>query len=490
MPDKRNVSSLSDHRLYKKKGLVATPLNDGLRDLLALNSWTKERMPEYIWLGLVLMYYGRKKGFEKTRQILSEISKKIKSLSHPRFSMILNLPADDQEIIYEVICKFIDKKVISPLTILYDKNTHPIFNDYFFIPQQTVEDRILILSKAIKIYSPPQSNEATDLRFLALSLLILNGNIIFAQGMDLPVKAFQEYPYTDHEDTKMRSYRPTIRSMEGIGFTECDIQFNSKFWRDIGMITPCNPIMIKFDENLEDYNEFISECQKVIEYVLITNKEKSLSEDRFDVIIGSVNYALKIFIEINSKSLGNSILGRHGIRTIIEIYIILKYLIKREADKPNIWEEYKLYGISKYKLILLKARESNLDKTSHFIPPIAEALVNEFKDEEFIDVDLKYFDKQGIREKSIEVGEKELYDLFYDYDSSFSHGLWGSIRESTMLHCNNPDHLYHSIPDIYSNQQLPDVKSDSIKIMKKLFILLAETFDIPDWFLEKYRVFK
>jgi hypothetical protein len=34
-----------------------------------------------------------------------------------------------------------------------------------------------------------------------------------------------------------------------------------------------------------------------------------------------------------------------------------------------------------------------------------------------------YFDKQGIREKSIEVGEKLLFDLFYDYDSNFAHGL-------------------------------------------------------------------
>jgi len=152
---------------------------------------------------------------------------------------------------------------------------------------------------------------------------------------------------------------------------------------------------------------------------------------------------------------------------------------KKESEKPNIWEEYKLYGIGKYKLILLKSRETNLDKSSHLIPPIIDALVNEIKWEEFTDVDLKYFDKQSIREKSIEVDEKELYDLYYDYDSNFSHGLWGAIRESTMLHCNNATHMYHSMPDINLNQQLPDVKSDSSIIIKKIFLLLKNNYEFP-----------
>lgn len=37
-------------------------------------------------------------------------------------------------------------------------------------------------------------------------------------------------------------------------------------------------------------------------------------------------------------------------------------------------------------------------------------------------------DKITIRDKAIEVDEKELYDIAYDYDSSFAHGLWGAIN--------------------------------------------------------------
>lgn len=170
---------------------------------------------------------------------------------------------------------------------------------------------------------------------------------------------------------------------------------------------------------------------------------------------------------------------------------MLKYLLKREVEQPKIWEEYKLYGVSKYKLVLLKARESNfIDETSHFALSVVDALVNEIRWEEFIDVDLNYFDKQGIRDKSIDVEEKELYDLFYDYDSSFAHALWGAVRESSMLHCNSADHQFHAVPDIYDNQNLPDVKSDSNKMMILLYMLLAGLYDIPAWFVDKYFVKK
>ncbi len=92
---------------------------------------------------------------------------------------------------------------------------------------------------------------------------------------------------------------------------------------------------ILFDQNEDEYKDFINRFQKILEYILHSNKERALSEDKFDVIVGSITYALKIFIEMIEKSLGNSILGRHGVRTIIEILIILKYLLKRESANPN-----------------------------------------------------------------------------------------------------------------------------------------------------------
>ena len=131
MNSKKNVSSLSDHKLLKKKGIIVTPFNDALRDKMTLTSWTEDRMPEYLWLGLILILYGRTEGFSKAGQILYEISNSVTSLSQPKLSSILKLPDKDQKIIYEIIKKIVDRGVFAPLTVLYRNNSYPLFNEYF-----------------------------------------------------------------------------------------------------------------------------------------------------------------------------------------------------------------------------------------------------------------------------------------------------------------------------------------------------------------------
>lgn len=485
MSSEKNFSSLSEHKLYRRQGRVVAPFNDNLGDQLSLNSWTKERMPEYLWLGLILMDYGRREGLQKAQVILSKISNETEALSTPKLSEIFNLKIEEQKAIFQLILEDIEACILSPLTVFYRTSNYPVFNDFFNIPEISFEKRVIRVSDAIKIYSNHQSNEATDLRFLILCFLNFSKKIVIAPNLSHIVQCLEEYPYISHDDERMRRYRPTVRSMEG-GFTgkDDDIEFSNIFWQDIGMITKCNPMTIIHKNSDVGYQLFIENFQKILQYILHSYKSESLSNDKFDVIVGSITYALKIFNEVHKNSLGNSILGRHGIRTIIEILIILKYLIKHELDNPKIWEEYKIYGIGKYKLILLKARENKTNKSAHFSKSVADMLVNEIKWEEFIDVDLKYFDKQGIREKSIEVGEKFLYDLFYDYDSSFAHGLWGSVRESSMLICDNMNHPDHIIPDIFMAQNLPDVKADSFDVMDKLLSLLTQAYPVPDTLLE------
>lgn len=111
------------------------------------------------------------------------------------------------------------------------------------------------------------------------------------------------------------------------------------------------------------------------------------------------------------------------------------------------------------------------------------ALVNEFKGEEFIDMDTKYFDKQNIRLKAESVDEKNLFGLYYD--SSFEHGLWGAIRESSFVKCNNPAHKYHWIPDIEDETRLKTVLPDCIMVMNKTVSFLNELYGIPEQLLNE-----
>jgi len=480
MTSEKNVSSLSRHITNRRQGRVVTPLNNSFGDQMTLCSWAKKRMPEYLWLCLILMEYGREEGFEKAGTILKNISTQITTLSEPKLSQIFGMTHEEQVSVFQIILNQIEPFVLSPLTVLYRAKDYPEFNEAFNVLEIHFEERLKKIAKAVEIYFPHQSDEATDIRFLIIGFQMFCGRLKISKDLTHTIEALSNYPHTSHDDEKMEMYRPIIRAMEGAFGDNENSDFTSKFWESIGMITKCNIISIMHKESESDYHLFIEQFRKILEYVTNSYKKESLLDDRFDVIVGSITYALKVFCELHDNNLGNGILGRHGVRTIIEILIILKYLLKRENDYPKIWGEYKLYGIGKYKLILLKARENELEESAHFVPLVADMLVNEIKWEEFIDVDLKYFDKQGIREKSIEVGEKYLYDLFYDYDSSFAHGLWGAIREASMLKCNNASHQYHIVPDIFAVQNLPDVKADCFRIMMCLLDLLKQNYTIPE----------
>jgi hypothetical protein len=321
-----------------------------------------------------------------------------------------------------------------------------------------------------------------------MCLLLFNKKLHFSEQTKSAAEAFGQYPLTEHNADKMKMYRPAIRSMEGIDFENNDYSFSKYFWIEIGTIDECKPIYIKYDKRKTDMESLLIDSRNAIDYAIGVNKEALLEEIKFSVITGSICYALKIFEEISINKLDNCILARHGIRTILEVIIIIKYLLKKENSKPEIWNEYKTYGISKYKLILLKSREKTNDPKSHFVEPIVDILVNEIMWEEFIDIDLKYFDQQGIREKCIDVGEKDTYDILYDYDSSFVHGLWGSIRESSMLPCDNVNHKYHTVPDVYNNQKLPSVMDDAEKAIIKLMQLFGGLYSLPDWYEDKYGI--
>ncbi len=64
------TSDLKNHKY--KKGLIQPPLNTfGNQQPV---SWTNDRLPEYLWLGLTMMNFERTKGIENASNILKEIS--------------------------------------------------------------------------------------------------------------------------------------------------------------------------------------------------------------------------------------------------------------------------------------------------------------------------------------------------------------------------------------------------------------------------------
>ena len=436
-------------------------------------------MPEYIWIGLILKYYGREEGLKKSYCIISTLHKLVSNLYTARLSQILKLDADIQKKFYEYIICIGAKEALAPLTIFLTASKAPVFAEYFYCSDQSVEDRFGALIQAMREIINHQSNKATDVRFVALYFNFLSGKVhLLKEQLDL----LTIYPTSQHTDEIMRMARPSVRSLEMmiLTFEKVDSAYLSEFWRCVSEMTNCSIFAIEFPEEKRNITAYMEKLHEVFVYLSKLFITTNPLDEKISVLLGLATYSYKRLKEIYEHQLFNSISGRSCVRVLIEDYIMMKYLVKNEASHDNIWRDYQLYGVGLYKLVLARHRENNISDESHFDEKYVEALVNEFNNEEFIDMDTKYFDKQNIRLKAESVDEKNLYGLYYDYDSSFEHGLWGAIRESSLLKCNNPAHKYHCVPDIENQTRLKTVLPDCVMIMNKTISFLNELYGIPE----------
>ncbi len=477
-------SKLSDHVF--KKGEFITPINSIpiMQEMTDEKSWTYGRMPEYLWMGLILKQFGRDDGLRKLYRIIFKLHKIEPTIETVRLSEILKLNKDVQRQFYNYIIEIAAKESLAPLTLILTSSKAPVFAECFYCPEIGVEDRCDVLLETMRGLMDHQSYESTDIRFVALYFNLLSGRIhLLKEQVDLLVA----YPSLAHDDEIMRMARPTVRSLEMmiLQFKNSDSDYLDNFWRCVSEMTECSMFSIVFPQETRNVTAYMENLHEIFAYLCELFTSSSPLDERMNVLLGIATYSYKRLKEAYDHNLFNTISGRSCIRVLIENYIMMKYLVKNESSHENIWRDYQLYGLGLYKLVLARFRENDVSEQAHFDEKYIEALVNEFKEEEFINMDTKYFDKQNIRLKAESVDEKILYGLYYDYDSSFEHGLWGAIRESSLLKCNNPAHKYHCIPDIEDQNRLKTVLPDCIMVMNKILLFLDEMYGIPEQVLSE-----
>lgn len=467
-------STLSQHKF--KKGKFITPFNELMSKIGKEISWYHVKLPEYLWIALILDFYGRKEGLEKCYYIIKKLSDIAPEMLEPKFSLILKMEIEKQDEFYDYILNYIKADVLSPLTTIFTYSKYQSFASKF-ISGLSVEQRVKIINDVLKKATNHQSYLSTDIRFLVIYLSLLSGKLVITKEQ---ADLIFEYPRLDHNNEKMKLIRPLIRSMEIASIEPFDDEFLDIFWEGVSRMSDCELMYIDYKDETFDSSEFIEKIRIIFQYYIDLLVSVNPLDNKMLVLLSIATYSYKRFLELVNHSLYNTITGRSIVRVLIEDYIMMKYLLQNESNHKDIWTEYQYYGIGQYKLIVERYIQSRkqIDK-SHVKYDYLDILVNEYKDKEFIDMDTTYFDKKSVREKAISVNEKDLFDYYYDYDSAFEHGLWGAIRESTLIKCNSPSHQYHCVPDINNVQKMPNVLNDCISIMKKTIAILEGIYGLP-----------
>lgn len=481
--------ALADHKF--KKGVFIAPMNQ-LNP--KLTSWRKERAPEYFWIALIIDYYGREEGLKKCIEVSKILRHVSPELILPKFSKIISLGAEGQTEFFKSISNILDVAVFAPLTLLITYSKSPIFSEFFLFAEGSPAERMETFRKIWIKLSEHQSEFSTDVRFIVVFHSLSSGKVIFSEkigGVDEIANMLSSYASLSHDDEKMHEVRPIIRSLEGsfAGFVEKDMDGNylNDFWEIAGKMDECELYSVDFSTNVEGMDEYISYVKKVMRFYTDIFVSTRPHDNRMLVLLGIATYSYKRLLELVENRLYHSIVGRSICRVLVEEYIMMKYLLREEPHHNDIWFEFQLYGLGKYKIIVERYRNSEEQLDEGHIPfDYLDAIVGEYWRKEFIDVDLKYFDNKNIRDKAELIGEKDLFDYCYDYDSVFEHGMWGAIRESSLLKCDSPLHQYHCVPDLENQQNVKSVAHDCRLAMEKIIGVLCDEYGTPPFIVKEY----
>ena len=479
-----NRSKLSQHT--KIGDTLHTPFTGYLGNRMKETSWSRDKLPQFIWIALIFSTFDRNYAFKVLSDIIKELKKQ--QICIAELSEVLSLKEQEQEKWFDIIDMFIPKEVLSPLSIVFSSREYPYFFNRYCMPELDLELKITKLMQAIEKNLSFHSHESTDICFIIIWFYISAKKMLFSRECTMSTRALTEYYKHSHDEEVMSDYRPIIRAtMQGLSVF-MDGSFSHKFWDQLAQITSCKPMIIDYiHEDITMNKEFLTDSMKTLEFIGANVKDKYQSA-KYTISMGIVTYIIKLYAEILDHELQNTISSRILFRTIVEAYINLKYLLYKEPSTPDVFEKFQSYGLGKYKLVMAKLREGKYqeDPDAHINSKLLEVYVNEVKDEEFTPINLGYFDKDNIRKKFELVGEMELYEIYYDYDTNYVHAFWGAIRESAMLLCDNPSHLYHNVPDYTMEQMLADIDHDCIMVLKKVFSTISSYIELPDFFVNKY----
>ena len=124
-------------------------------------------------------------------------------------SQIIALQADIQKKFYDYIISIGAKTKGCSINSLRLWQIRLLFLlNVFIVQTEGIEDRCETIIQTIRDIMDHQSNESTDIRFVALYFNLLSGKVHLLKEQ---VELLTAYPTANHSDEIMRMARPTVR---------------------------------------------------------------------------------------------------------------------------------------------------------------------------------------------------------------------------------------------------------------------------------------
>ena len=459
----KTYSGIEQHKL---KGKTLTTPWANISNLEP-SSWRDERLPEFLWACILSSCIDRAKALATFRCLINHIEKNAREaydkITHTGLSQI-----DDhkqQEIISIITGTRENKEVLHSL-LLFDGLPAREQWKQFLPPNEDIDISPLI--KGVARTLDHQSQESTDCRWLWVMTFIMTGN--YTEPDREIVEGFFYYP--DRGD--MGVIRSHIRALEGaLSLKYRDLSdWPRKFWQEALDKTECYHLpSTQYQSHLDIGTSLarVNEVYQALRHHMSNTITTTAIDPKHDTTFGIALYSLSILNELLRLGNSTSILARGGLRTLLECFITLKYLV--DSNNESLWQTYRVYGAGQAKLSFIKLDE--LDQNPSYVDKnTLQQLANEDMWQEFLNIKLGHWNNTDLRKMSDYAKVKDYYDKYYLWTSSFCHAHWGAVRDTVLETCGNPLHRLHRIPR-ENPRMLPDVITDACCLTDKILQLLS-----------------
>lgn len=461
----KNRTSLQDH---KKVGKLLQSGFAVVADKVTFSSWSNERLPEMIWAAIIRVIDNQDYAIAEFRRILSFIGEHSEKdlLSDISLTGISKLPEELREQFIEFVLE--NQTTASALVVLALFESLPARDTWIkFLPKEAPD--ISLLMDAVGFNLPHQSQEATDCRWLKLMAQVISGKFHVPREM---AEEWFGYPY----EGDLRKISPSIRASEMAEnpLVEKDLTWPNAFWDEAWKNSPCLALVDEKESEIGEASTIsradISSLLSEIESHWSATHSTTAIDARHDAVFGMVLYALRVLDEMLGIGIGTGVLGRLGLRTILDGHISLRYLLHK--DDPDLWKKWRTYGAGQAKLNALRFDEL-MEAPKHIDQSTIEAIAGEDLWEEFLNIELGSWSGLDLRKLSEKAGVKDAYDAHYSWTSGYSHGTWGPVRESCYETCGNPLHRLHRYP---LKKSLPDTLADACLLVNSILDDLDKSY--------------
>lgn len=477
-PPAQGYASIGDHKLIGKSLVPPLAQIPGL----SLASWVDERLPELLWAALISTLLTREDAIRTFRRVLRYVHDTRPptfdgSLTHTGLSQVR--PDVLADLLHVVAEGGEEREALLPLLLLEGLPARDAW--VLALGNPGPHDYWGALMTAVAGTMDHRSTEATDIRWLSVMAQVAIGKLLFQgkiAGGEV-VSAMPEftegllcYPAAGDVSAQVRALELAVQGADGPAS-----EWSKDFWNECMRKTPCFPLALSVPEGTPVAATSLARMRQVRGALTLhaqTSRVTTGLDARHDTVFGTANYCINLLHELILGANARSILGRMGLRTILECYVNLAYLAGQ--DSPDLWKSYRVFGTGQAKLAFLKLNES--DGNARYVETaMLRLLANEDIWQDLLPINLGHWDKANLRDLSISAGVKDVYDRFYGWTSTFVHGHWGAVREFGFDVCGNPLHRLHRIPRSEPTG-LPDVIPDACELVDRLLGLVSACYPV------------